>query len=373
MAEAQLSHNDPQAFRVLVKSVGTARPATAAAIAKGLGLPAATVVSRLYRAPSVLVDGIDETLANRMSSLLDDIGYETEVQQESEPAPTPSELHDVAVYLHDPRKLETATCRVAAFLGISESDASQMLLTPPGVVLGSVSEATIDAFRREMADQVSILSSRPDKALYALFLNSEPGVVQNQILADIRKAGVERLARDGLVASEVDHDTAVALWKRHQASNQFRIVNQDFLRFDLILQKPSRDQLPGDAWIEVLEKHAGVPADMADEVLAAAPIRLIESVPNAGIGDYLETFAEAGLQLRADLITFQMLGIRILSCKNRLLLQEVLERFGLWPAGKTLPRTPFDLDGVMPELRARVIGAALEDTSAVVEFTESGL
>ena len=80
MIEAAVSPVETQQFRILIKSVGTARPSASAAVAKGLGLPASTVIARLYRAPAVLVDGIDEPVAERMAGFLGDIGYEAEVQ-----------------------------------------------------------------------------------------------------------------------------------------------------------------------------------------------------------------------------------------------------------------------------------------------------
>jgi hypothetical protein len=76
------------------------------------------------------------------------------------------------------------------------------------------------------------------------------------------------------------------------------------------------------------------------------------------------------LKVRADLITFQMLGLKVLSLSDRTSLQRVLEGFGLLPPGEILPRPPFRIPGVMPELQARVVRAALEDAGAQVAFAE---
>jgi len=125
MIEAAVTPADAQQFRILIKSVGTARPSASAAVAKGLGLPASTVIARLYRAPAVLVDGIDEPVAERMAGFLGEIGYEAEVQGMSEPAPVPAPLNDVAVYIEDARQFQQVVEKLASFLGVAEPDASR--------------------------------------------------------------------------------------------------------------------------------------------------------------------------------------------------------------------------------------------------------
>lgn len=370
MLEGTISPTDERQFRILIKSVGTARPLACAAVAQGLGLPASTVVSRLYRAPAILVDGIDELIAKRMASLLSDIGYEAEVQDTTTPAPAPSSLYDVAIDIKDTRQFQDVVQKLAAFVGISESDATRMILTPPAVVLGSVSNATVHAFSEQMGPNVSVLSSRPDTANYDLFLSEDSGVVHKRILTDIASAGLKTCGTSGLVASHVDHATAKQIWQRHQASGLLRVVNQDFLRFDIVLQQSIENETLDTKQIEALERLAGVPADMTEEVLLAAPITLLESVPKAEVAQQLASFAEAGLTVRADLITFQTLGLEVLSLTNPVSLMQVLEGFGLYKPGQPLPRPPFRLPGVLPELQARIIRTALEDTGAQITFVE---
>ncbi len=370
MIEAAVTPADAQQFRILIKSVGTARPSASAAVAKGLGLPASTVIARLYRAPAVLVDGIDEPVAERMAGFLGEIGYEAEVQGMSEPAPVPAPLNDVAVYIEDARQFQQVVEKLASFLGVAEPDASRLILAPPGVVLGSVSDATVNAFSEHMGAGVSILSSQPGKACYDLFVSAEKGMVQSRILADMASASLEFCGDDGLMAVNVNHSSAQDLWRRHQASGLLRVVNQDFLRFDLVLCEAGEACEPVQRQVEILERLAGVPSKLVAEVLNSAPITLLESVPSADVSAHMEEFAEAGIKVRADLITFQVLGLEVLEISDIPRLKKVLEDLELLQPGEPLPRAPFMLPGVMPELQARVTRAALEDCGARIALVE---
>ncbi len=354
-------------YRILINSIGSALPSTSAAVAKGLGLPTAMVVSRLYRAPAVLVDGLDKPLAQRMLSLLSDIGYEAEMQEETEPVPAPVPLYDVAIYIEDAQKFQHAVDILAKFIGITEAEATKMIMAPPGIVLGAVSEATIRIFKDQMGEKISVISSQSEKAYYDLFLSDGPDVVRNHLLADIAKAGISSNDTLGLVASNVDYKTAQDLWKRHQTSGLLRIVNQDFLRFDLVLHKT---ETPDQEHVKALELLAGVPADMAEAVFSETPITLLEAVPSAEVAAHMEAFAKARLNVQANLITFQTLGLEVQSISNHASLLRTLEKLGLSKQGTTLPRPPFRIPGVMPELQARIIRTAIEDAGAQVTFTE---
>lgn len=358
-------------FRILITSVGTARPSASAAIAKGLGLPVATVVARLYSAPAILIDKIDESIATQMVNLLISIGYSAEVQNTNAPTPVTAILYDVAIYLEDARKFQHAVKKLSGFVGISEADASQMILSPPGIVLGSVSKVTIQALSDQMGSDISILSSPADTALYSFFLNQETStIVYKRIVDDIKKAGYAIENTTDLVAANIDHRTAKELWQRYQSTGTLKVINQDFIRFDLILQKAKNNQAPDPGQMKVMQSLAGVPADMVEEVIASAPITLMESVPQAKIAQYSKAFSEQKLSVDAVMITFQTLGLEILSIPDRVSIANILQSFGLHQEGHPLPPPPLQIPVAIPEIQARVIRAVLEDAGAEVNLVE---
>ncbi len=369
MASATSSNDDSQ-YRIIVNSVGNAKPATTAAIAKGLGLSTAVVVSRLYRAPAVLVEGVEENVARKMVALLCGIGYQAEFQDISQPAPPRMPLYDVAVYVEEVDRFLPTVTAISEFIGISEADATNMLLSPPGIVLGSVSEATVKAFSSRLGDGVSIISSVPAEARYTLFLDSTAEIVRQRILDEMREAGITLVAERGLVAVDVDHGTAHTLWSRHQATGMMRVVNTDFLRFDLVctgiasgFEQCSQDQ------VKLLESLVGIPPDFTPEVLHSLPLTLLEAVPNGKVEHYMTELANVGLVMRAELISFQFLRLRILTAADPVATLNVLSGYGVF-AEQVLPRPPFTLKSMLPELQAKLVKAALENSGAEVEFVE---
>lgn len=370
MTKETLSMPSTDHYRVLVKSVGSALPSVTAKIAVGLGLPVSTVISRLYRAPTILVDKVEQPVARHLSTFLNELGYQTEVQNSAEPVPAQASLYDVAIYIEDVRHLEHAVRALAHFGGMSEAEASAMIMSPPGVVLGSVSAATVQAFSEKMGPSVSVLSSVPEAARYDFFVGAAPEIVRKRLDADMVEAGLTMTGQPGLVATDVDHATSREFWQRYQASGALRVVNRDFLRFDILLLGSETTGAPTAAQIELLHNRAGIPPEMMCEVFRELPITILEAVPAAEIAEQMETFAELGLQVRADLITFQMLGLEVLSFSDRTALQQVMEKFGFSQQREVLPRPPFQIPGVMPELQARVVRSALEDAGAQVAFVE---
>ena len=359
-------------FRILIKSIGNAQPAASVAIAKGLNLPTTVVVSRLYSAPSILIDSIDETVAKDITKLLSGLGFEAEVQKTTLPEPTAPVLYDVAIYIKDARQFQYATQKIAEFTGIIEDDAAKMILSPPGVILGSVSKATVDSLSNQLGEEISVLSSQPDKARYHLFLSQDGGeTLHKRILEDLKSTGLTLCDTSGLIATGIDHSTARVLWQRHQASGLLRIVNEDFLHFDLVLHPSETNKPLNQTQKNTLQQLAGIPTEMSDEVFNAAPITLLESVPQRDIAQYLTAFAQAGLTVQANLITFQVLGLEVTSLSDPMSTQQALEGFGLHHQGSPLPKAPFLLPGVMPELQARITRAALEDTGANLSFVEA--
>jgi hypothetical protein len=270
-------------------------------------------------------------------------------------------LYDVAVYLKDASQLIPAAEKLSAFIGMSVEEASKLLVTPPNSVLGSVSEATVTAFRQHMADTADIIDAAQDDSRYDIILADMPAVVRQRLLEDLHKAGIAISGQQGLVASGVHHEQVAVLWQRHRANTAIRIVNQAFLHFDLVLQP----QPINDKQKHALTTLAGIPAAMLDEVIAAAPIALLECVPSKQMMFLLEQFSAANITVQADLITFQALQLRIHAATDLTSVNALLKRFSV---SHPIQRLPADLPGTYPEIQARVLLHALTEVGAEVEL-----
>ena len=361
------SANSSRDFRVCVTSIGTAVPSASAAVAQGLGLSAQRVVNCLYRAPSILVDKIDETMACEMVKLLTNIGFEARAEANDAPAPDPEFLYDVSVYIEDAREVYNVADKLCNFVGMTKDDALKALMSPSGVVLGSVSQPTVDALSKRLGETVSVLQSRPQDAQYSILLNEGAEVVKRRILEDLCKQDQPLLANDGLVLADMKHSAVKELWQRHQATGLLHVVNQDFMRFDIILEAFNGTDMSKAA--QVLEIHAGIPSEMIADILEAMPITLSEAVPMQNMQEIADAFNAVGLETRAEMITFQHVGLEVTEVGNTAEVTALFASLGVEDLAKTLPKVPFDLGFSLPELQARMWKAALEDRGCEVEFS----
>lgn len=352
-------------YAVVIQSIGRASLSSAAAVAKGLGVSAADVVQCLYRAPAILVDHIEETVAAHLAKLLSSMGFHADALP-SHAAPSKTcELFDVALYLRDANRLAEAAQRYAHFTGLPQDEAVKMLLQPPGLALGSISRATVNALAEAMGDAVELVSTKQAEGLFDVFLADCPAVVRKRLLDDVAAAGIPLITDSGLIASGVARSALEPIWQRHKTNSALRVVHQDFLRFDLTLL-PLEQPLTQNQK-QALAHWVNIPQELADEVAEAAPVALLESIAYGDLNPILQGFAEVDLPVRADLITFQVLGLRIHSCPDLAALKRLLASFNCTTSVTRLPAT---LQEHFPEIHARVLHAALTQAGAQVEFVK---
>jgi hypothetical protein len=239
------------------------------------------------------------------------------------------------------------------FLGLEPTAALDLLLTPPGVILGNVTQATVQALQAALpAGAVRLTASRPDEARFALFASDlthlQVGVLRQRLPAETRLAPGGSATVFDLTRGEAD-----TLWRRLKAPEQVRIIDQAFLRFSLELIAA-----PPEA-AAALEALAGVPAEDFDLLAQALPVPIEAGVAFEALEDRMAAYNAAGLTVRAELETFSHQALDILSAPA-----EALIAAGL-PAPAPLSTTP------MPRPRARLLRHQLEAAGAEVLFAES--
>lgn len=356
-------------YRLVVRSIGQASPATARSIALGLNVSVQKVLDAFYRAPSILVDRIPLDIAEQMRSLLDSLGYETAIESTTDKPPINTELFDIAAYLSDAEQFDRVAAALAGFLGATDADASRLLSTPPGVVLGSVTDATLQALRSRLGEGVELIASNPERAAYDVFLVTDTEDQARRTCMELRRRGYSLLAEQGCVLMNLNKEEADRLWSVFHKANTLRVINRDFLRYDLVLVDPG----PGvtTAMQKVLREVAGIPDRLIAEVFGATPITLIEALPAEQLETAMGACFDAGLTVRADLISFMHLGVRITRTSQPGRLHNTLSSLGLLdPAQASLPELPFHLPCSFPELQARIIRSALRAAGTEAELVE---
>ena len=356
-------------YRLVVTSIGTATPASAKSIALGLGVSVQSVLNALYRAPSILVDRVSVDIAEQMQTLLASLGYETRIDSSDQPLTPADGYFDIAAYITDVQAYDRILDELARFLGTTAAETSHLLTSPPGIILGNVSQATLTALRDRLGDGIELIASNPKTARYSVFLTADSPEQAQRTGLELRRRGYQPIADQGCVLIDLDKTQADALWSAFQKANTLRVINQDFLRYDLVLTEPGQGAT-ADA-CAALGDLAGIPEHIIAKLFANTPITLIEALPNEHLQSTLLALTQAGLSVRADLISFMPLGLKITHTREPRQLQRTLQSLGLLDVAQTtLPALPFQLPYALPELQARVVRGALEASGTAAELVE---
>ena len=342
-------------FRLDFNSIGAANPGNAAAIAVGLGVPVSSLLEVVYRAPAVLVDGLEARVGQQMAGLLRDLGCEVDlVASDAPPLPSP-QLYDVALHVEDTTRYTEIINALAAFLGAKPDDAARLISTPPGVVLGKVSQATIDALSERLGNGALLAVSDPDQALYDVFLGACDAAVGLRLRGDLQRQGYELLGETGCILSGLSKAQADAIWSAHHRIGELRVINRDFLRFDLVMTGGELTEAAHKALADV----AGIPDHIIPMLFDEGDITVVEALAGPEMPAAMEDLAAAGLDIRADLMTFAHLGLEIIAADRPRAVRETLETIGLSIEETALRQLPYRLPYQLPELQARLVRDAL--------------
>jgi hypothetical protein len=344
---------DSQTADLLITSIGAASPQAASVLSQALELPVETVVDALYRAPARLLSGLSGADAARLAEMITILGVEVAVIPAGETPPRRPTL-DLAGELLDPARADEVGRVLGRFLGMDPLAALDLLLTPPGVILGSVTEATVSALEAALpAGATRLTASRPDQARFALFA-SDLSPLQIGILRPHLPVGALLAPGGAATVFDLERGEADALWRRLKAPERVRVVNQAFLRFSLDLVAA-----PEDAAV-ALEALAGVPPEDYALLRSALPVTVEAAIPFDDLSARMAAYAAAGFTVRAEMETFSHVSLDILSARP-----ETLAAAGL-PAPAPLSTAP------MPRPRASLLRHRLEAAGAEVLFAEAG-
>lgn len=343
---------EPEAADLLITSIGNASPRAASVLSQALELPVETVVDALYRAPARLLAGLPRQDATRLAELIGTLGVEAAVAPAG-PAPARAPSMDLAGELLDLDAADAVGVVLGRFLGMEAAAALDLLLTPPGVILGAVTEATVRALEAALpAGAVRLTASRPDEARFALFA-SDLSHLQIGILRQRLPNGADLTPGGSATVFDLGRSEADSLWRRLKAPEQVRIVDQAFLRFTVELVAAP---VEGAAALEAL---AGVPAEDFELLRQALPVPVEAGVAFADLEGRMAAYAEAGLTVRAELETFSYQALDIISAPAR-----VLAEIGLPDAAPVST-------ALMARPRARLMRHRLEAAGAEVLFSEA--
>jgi hypothetical protein len=336
-----------ESYDLFVAGPGRATPRAAGILAQALGLPIEVVVDAIYRAPGRLVPGLPLTEARRLLDIIEPLELDLALMPVGE-APSRGSVRDVAAELLDLDAADAVAEILGRFLGVTAAAALDMLLTPPGIILGNVTSPTVAALVKSLPiGAVRVQEIEPESARYALFAASltsqQAGVLRRQAHAEATLGADGSALILGLTRSEAD-----ALWRRLHAPEKIKLVPESLLRFGIILHKA-----PPHA-ASALLALSGVPPEDYAILAKALPVQIESDLSLASVQSKLAAYATEGLVATAELETFAFIRLEILSASA-----SALASAGL--AGR-LPM----LTEPLPRPRARLLRHRLEMAGAEV-------
>lgn len=357
-------------YKVIIRSLGTTTPASAAAIAKGLNVSVQQITSIIYRAPSVLIDQVSFKLAEQMHTLLETLGYEAEVVSQDVTLNRSNEHLDISVYVRNVDRFNEIVDIISSFIGAPTKKISEVLMTPPGVVMGGVTQATANALQEKLGELANVRASDPEKARYDLYLNPGNFRQTNQILDDVRSKGIEPIADTGCIAEDIEHKIAKPIWQRHAKSGLLFLINRDFLRFDMVLPQNGNANLSPEQ-TEYLISEVGIEAQHHKAVMEHRPVTLFDALPFDEIEASLLRAKDAGFDLEADMVTFKHFAITLNATNHLTKTTDALAALNLLSEGESVPTLPFTLPHRFSETSARIYQSSLEAVGLDVELSDN--
>lgn len=349
---------------VIIDSIGTASPGKAIAIARGLNLAIDETIRAIYRAPAVLAPAVNDQVAEGLCGVLRELGFEASIAQADDlPATVTQPLFDAALHIGDPLATPAIAEIVADFCGVDSNAALKLVTEPPAIVLGGVSAATVAALElRLAAHAVAVIASEPAVARFDLFAAGLPATVAARLRGELAQAGHAVPPGEGIVATGLERGFADGLWRKYGRSGTVRMVDQAFLRFDLVLDGLEPGAVRDPVQEQALEALFAIPADLFDDLVAAAPVTLAADLRYGEFDAPLARLAGCGLAARAALATFRPVALEIAAATDAEAVAREMAALGLLDHAVTLPL----VTAPMPAPLARLARARLEAAGAEV-------
>lgn len=307
---------------IIIQSIGTANPGTAKAMADAFGINHELFVRLLYNTPSVFVEKADPAIAEKTASLLTQLGLEVLCQDSSEPLPEKTEPLDIAVYVTNPMDLTKVAAELAAFIGCKESDALQLLLNEPSVVLGGVSLATAKVLQSRLSAEV--ITSNPKTDRYTIEVTTTEPLLTNQFYTSLKNMGIAHDSSKGKMIPDLTYSQAQEIWNKYHSAAKLNIYNQSYRRYQIQL---NAFDIQNEEQVKFLTENIGMPAEIIEEIHQNLPVLLDESVSINTMLSKLEDYSAVHLRCEAIPVPFGKYKLAVNNITDKKRVQEIVSQF----------------------------------------------
>lgn len=352
----QTTRQQPLTGCVVVTSPGTVDMVAISSLARATKRPVAALATSIYQAPSVLLEEVPTEHLDAVLEPCRRLGLEVEAHPAGYQPPTGGQRYDLAVHIIDPTVILDTVATASQILGVGVDDAYKVLATPPGLLLGDLSEASASALGRRFGDGVAVSISPSDQGPFDLFV--DPDTPRTPALTKLVDQST------GLVELGLDREQAEQQFTRLPRGST-RLIARKLIPFDLVLTSITSSEAGPDtaAW---LADRFGIESDLFATVLCSAPIALAEGVTRDEADRLADEGRRVGLELTVEAAAFGLYTLTVVQTADHTAMGDVLTRFNL-PVPRRLPSV---VKSGLSDLDARWLGHLLQTAGCEVSFDE---
>ncbi|MGG8497439.1 hypothetical protein ACQY1Q_13580 [Tenacibaculum sp. TC6] len=274
---------------IIINSIGTATPGASKILSDALKVPQDYILKLLYNAPSILFQKVDKNTALKAEDTLTKLGLDISVYKEDDKFDLTTELVDISVSFENVLQLPKVTEQLATFLGCKQSEALNLLLNDPSIILGNVSVATAKALQKRI--DANVHYSNPKKDTYTILINNEIGSselknIENQLKKTIKKE------EDIYVIEDVSYNNSQLLWRKYQSKKTVKLLNQSHQLVHIVMNDFDLDN---QEHVSFLVNKVGMPEVILEDLQNALPITLFENINRKNAEEIMGSCLEMGM------------------------------------------------------------------------------
>ena len=311
-------------YNVVVDSIGTSNAANCIAFAVKHNLNPNEFIRQVFKSPSIIKSGLDKRTADELVKQLEFFGIRSRIN-DAVSNPELVNLYDLSVHIQDMADLDKTCLILSSILGADPDQILKMISAPGGLVLGEVSENNILDIQAQLENcAVELLWRNKETSKYDVFVSANNQALLKQIELAIGLA-LDPMPDGGGFIRGLEFDKAQIIWNKLRAVAGTVIINQAFLRWDVILTNASQSEFDKVAFCEL----TGIPKNYVEAILQNTPIIVADAVQNDICDDLIEGLTHAGCDVSAELISFKSFKIRIENGNNPAQTTRTLNALGL--------------------------------------------
>jgi len=341
-------------YRLLVQSIGTADAAVIPSLRVLRGATDIELAALLYRAPSELISNVDEATGASLARVLREAGVQVELTPVGEAFEAGVGELEVAIAVKRFDNMLGIVEAAMRVLGVDLETGKRMICQSPGVLIGSISQATASALEQRFAPLGAELDV--SKTAVAAFDIAAEGADEatGKILSDLLPgaASVRGSGSSGhFLAAGLGAEAAQSLWSElSRTAAKARILNRDFHRFDVKLEAAEASP----EMIDLLRSTTGMSEASAARALGSLPFVLAENVRGAQMVDLLDRVHALGGRATGTLLALMRFGLALKAGGDRAGARPWVEAIGGADAAKDFAQPSCgELRGPMTKTAAR--------------------